>query len=94
MRNFQTQTDLYDDEGFKPNVLESLVTASYDSYDRNDIEQFVYSLTYDEVVILLFKSLGYKPEEIVKFVPNLSKAQINHLTILMKLKHKEALGDI
>ena len=39
-----------------------------DSYRRVDIERFLFSLTPNQTIIVLFKTLGYKPKEIQKFM--------------------------
>lgn len=59
-----------------------------DSYERIDVEDFIYSLSMREVLILLFRASGYKPQEIAKLMPGLHTGNINDTVEGMKIKHR------
>ena len=55
---------------------------------RPDIEQFIFSLSYDEVIVLLFKSLGFKTKEIHKLLEYRNVGKVYTVNQLLKKNYK------
>jgi len=47
-----------------PDYIDSIIPPHEDFIYGIDIERFIYQLTSEQSIVLLFLSLGYKPKEI------------------------------
>lgn len=85
----------YEAEGGRSEIeyMDSVMAPHYDSVSRIDIEKFIFKLSMNEVVVLLFLAMGYKRKEVKEIMGYKNVQNINQIVMRLREKHvKEQIG--